>query len=88
MVCLAKDRIGLDEADTRIKVIVEGSGAAGDALVVCAQYPGSSRTGFFGFLLNSKVLRSRTNMRIEQSGSLSSVEETAWDSGGWSDCTL
>ena len=83
LVCLAKDRIGLDDSDIRMKLIVGGSGDAGDALVVCTQFPGSSRTGFFfGFLLNDKVLKSRTNMRIEQAGSLASVEETAVDSGG------
>ena len=87
LVCLAKDRIGLDDSDIRIKLIVGGSGDVGDPLVVCAQFPGSSRTGFFSFMLNDKVLKSRTNMRIEQTGSLASVEESAIDAGGWAECT-
>ena len=87
LVCLTKDRIGLDESDIRVKVIVGGSGSAGDALVVCTQYPVWSRTGFFGFLLNGKVHNARTNMRIEQSVSVSNYEETALDSGGWSSCS-
>lgn len=88
LVCQAKDRVGLDESDTRVKIIVGGSGDVGDALVVCVQYPIWSWTGFFGFMLDSKVHSSRTNMRIEQDASLSNVEETALDSGGWSACSV
>jgi hypothetical protein len=66
------------------------------AVVVCAQYKTSSRTGLFGSMLNQKILHSRVTMRIATPLANTSavfpgaVEETPLEDGGnpgnWNNC--
>ncbi len=87
LVCLTKDRIGLKQATTRVKVVAPGTYAVGSQLLVCAEYPIDPITPLIGQFLTKDALHSRAVMRIEQVSStgLTSVEETAID-GDWSWC--
>ncbi len=84
VVCLTKDQVGLDPEKTRVAIKFDQTYDEGEALILCAQYPLRSVTGFFGFLLNSKVVHAQTDMRIEK-GSLDLVEfsETGLDAWDW-----
>jgi Flp pilus assembly protein TadG len=67
LMCLTKDRVGLNAANTRTKVVLDaGVYADGNELVVCAMYPVSSRTKLLSPVLNGKVITTRVAMRIEQ----------------------
>lgn len=87
LMCTTKDRVGLDQADTRVKVIVDPAYGVGDPIVVCAQYPISSVTNLFPFL-NGKQLKATVKMRAEQvNASFTSGEETPPPGGSWTWCT-
>ena len=89
LICRTKARVGLDHSNTRVKVIVgPGGDAAGEPIVVCVQYPRTSRTGILGFLFDGEVIGAQVTMRLEGNGSLTSAEETALNPAGWPDCTL
>jgi hypothetical protein len=62
--------------------------AVGNGLIVCAQYPLQSLTGFFAQILGGKVLRSKTIMRIEVAGAAldSTGQEAAPAGSDWSWC--
>ena len=84
LVCLTKDKTGLDEAKTKVAVKLDTAYAEGDALILCAQFPLRSRTGFFGFLLNSRVVHSEVDMRIEKASlDIQEFSETGGDSWDW-----
>jgi hypothetical protein len=97
LMCLAKNQIGLDATATRIKVLVSdyalqnggASWSVGNGLIVCAQYPAGSQTGFFGSLLSGHYLRTKTAIRIEQPASSPETEgfEADQSGGGWSWCS-
>ena len=85
LVCLTKEKTGLADADTRIAVVLDSSYTEGDAIILCAQYPLRSRTGFFSFLLNDKVVHSQVDMRIERATlDIQAFAETGGE--GWSWC--
>jgi hypothetical protein len=71
LVCFVKDRLGLKQSDTRVKIFfVPQSGskpfAAGQGVTVCTQYPAKSITGFATPFLAGRVLQSKVEIRIEQ----------------------
>lgn len=84
LVCLTKNQTGLDPAKTRVAVKLDEAYVEGDALILCAQYPLRSVTGFFGFALNSKVVHAQVDMRIEK-GTLDIQEflETGGEAWDW-----
>jgi Flp pilus assembly pilin Flp len=85
LICLTKDRIGLE--GSRVKVSFPGAKTKGGALLVCAQYPLESLTGFFDPML-SGVLKSKLQMRIEQDlTGYAATEETALPGGTWTWCS-
>ena len=87
LMCLTKDRIGLTEADTRVKVAFVGTNTVGNSLLVCAQYPMSSVTGIFSPLLSGKVMTSKVEMRIEKVDlALTAGEETTLAGENWTWC--
>ena len=88
LICLTKDKTGLDDSKVRVKVDFDSSYAEGDALIVCAQYPLSSISGFFGSLLDGTVVHSQLDMRIEKADlGLVTGEEDALPGGDWLWCT-
>ena len=89
LVCLTKDKTGLDETDVRVKVVLDSTYLEGDALIVCAQYPLSSISGLFGGLINGIVVHSQLDMRIEKElnpGLIGAFQEAALPGGNWSSC--
>lgn len=87
LICLAKDRIALKTAKTRIKIVAPSTYTVGSQLLVCAEYPIEPVTPLTGKFLTSDALHAKVTMRIEQASSsgLTSVSETAID-GDWSWC--
>jgi Flp pilus assembly protein TadG len=89
LICFAKERAGLDAAQTRVKIVLgTGGDAKGEPIAVCIQYPRASRTGVLSFMFSDRVVSGGITMRLEGDGSLTSAEETALDPAGWPDCTL
>jgi hypothetical protein len=87
LICLVKNRIGLNAADTRLKVTFPGANQVGDSLLVCAQYPMRSTTGLLGPALNGRVVRTKVEMRIEKADTnLVAVTETALPGQNWLWC--
>ena len=85
LVCFTKARTGLDPAKTTVAVVLDTSYAEGDALILCAQYPLHSRTGFFGALLDGRVVHAQVDMRIEKA--ILDIQPFAEPGGGgWSWC--
>ena len=77
LICATKDYIGLNKANTRVKVyFVAGvtpnpCGApfcAGQSVIICTQYPATGPSGFMSAWLTGKVLTSKIEIRIEQNG--------------------
>lgn len=72
LMCLTKNRIGLPQNNVRLTVSFRTSGngagsyVAGDYILICADYPLDSVTGFFGPFLNGRRQTTRAEMRIEQ----------------------
>lgn len=86
LVCLTKNKTGLDQTKVRVEIKFDSAYAEGDALIVCAQYPLSSISGLFGGLIDGIVVHTQMDMRIEKEldpGSLVAFQETAHP-GGWS----
>lgn len=76
IICLTKDRIGLNAADTKVSIAFEdGSPAAGEWVRICASYPAKSRSGFTSAFLNGRFIKSNTQMRLEETPSFSSFVE-------------
>lgn len=65
LICLAKDRIGLDQSETKLKVSITGQ-AVGDDLEVCASFPVTAVSGFTFPFLSNRTLTSTVTMRLEQ----------------------
>lgn len=88
-VCLTKASVGLDESETRVKIVVDDY-IEGAMLAVCVQYPADSLTGFFSPLLDDKVVRSKVEMRIEELAdpAFNSMQETPHDGSNWAWCVL
>jgi Flp pilus assembly protein TadG len=87
--------LGIDTTSLRVMVGFSNAGltgsgtyAVGNGLIVCAQYSLTSVTGFFASLFSSKIVRSKTVMRIEEVGSSGdNVGSEPYPAGGdWSWC--
>ena len=90
LICYAKDRLGLNEANTRVSVEFTPQSsaplyAAGQGVVVCTQYPASSLTGFLSSIMSGYALTSKVEIRIEQSSTTftSPVQETPLPGTSW-----
>jgi len=103
LMCQTKDRMGLNAANSRVKIVVDPNGYAdGNELVVCTQYPATSRTKLLSPFITGKVMSSRVSIRIEQTsyelanlsapsgttGDLASASETSLRSDGTFPCAL
>jgi Flp pilus assembly protein TadG len=75
LICKAKDRIGLNSGEAKIKVVVTGQ-AVGDRLRICASFPVSSLTGLTATFLSDRVLTSSVTMRLEQVPAFQDYTET------------
>ena len=87
--CLTSRRIGLDDANTRVRIELGSEYKPGEQVTVCAMYQARSLTGMFGALLNGMVLTSRITMRIEQiddSAPLTTYSLTPLPGKDWSWC--
>ena len=91
LMCLVKDRIGLTEADTRVKIMFPtGTPAlAGAPIRVCAMYPMTSHTQLFSAILDGRQSTARVEMRMEKDASptLTQSEEAALSGANWNFCT-
>lgn len=92
LMCLVKDRVGLDETDTRVSISFGPGGyTVGHPVLVCVEYPLSSVTQLFAPLLDGKVLKTKAELRVEQvtttsgAGAFKAAAETP-QSGSWSWC--
>jgi Flp pilus assembly protein TadG len=74
LVCKTKDRIGLDDDDVRVRIVVSGS-QIGDRIKVCASFPVSALTGLTASFLSNKTLTSAVTMRLEQVPPFTSYSE-------------
>jgi hypothetical protein len=87
LICLTKDRIGLDETKTRVKVVLTGPYQRGTSVIVCAQHKLNSVTGMFAPVLDDRELTTKVEMRIEETaGTLAAAQETPPAGGDWSWC--
>lgn len=87
--CVTKERIGLDPADTRVRIVLGSTYQPGEQVTVCAMYQLRSITGLFGSVLNGRVSRSQITMRIEEIDDLDPVvtmSEPAVPGSDWSWC--
>ena len=97
LMCLAKQQIGLQYVNTRVKILSgsadftsSGTFQKGEAIIVCVEYPVDKMAKFVTPVLGSAVLKTKTSMRIETSYSSSETggQETALSSGNWGWCTV
>jgi Flp pilus assembly protein TadG len=97
LMCLAKQQVGLNFANTRVKVLSgsadftsSGTFQKGEAIIVCVQYPVDAMAKFVTPVLGSAVLKTKTSMRIETSYSTTETggEETALSGSNWNWCTV
>jgi hypothetical protein len=66
LICLTKSQAGVQNG-VRVNVQFEGNSyVAGNALVICAEYPLQSLTGLFQPFLNGRVARTKAEFRIEK----------------------
>jgi hypothetical protein len=89
LMCLTKNRIGLDSNSLYIKVSFDTSYAVGQGIIVCAQSPITSITGIFSPFLNGRFYRTKVEMNIEQvsAGETGGAEDVSGIGGTWSWCT-
>lgn len=66
LVCYTKLRIGLNQANTRVKIYFTAPYTAGQAVKVCVQYATGSVSGAYAPVLNGKVLSTEVESLIEQ----------------------
>jgi hypothetical protein len=89
LMCLTKNRIGLASSNLYVMVAFDSSYAVGQGLIVCAQSPIKSYTGFFAPILNGKFYKSKVEMNIEQApnSETGGAEDVSGISSDWSWCT-
>ena len=85
MVCFTKSRVGLDPANTRVKITFATSFVAGQPVKICVQYKESSRSGVLSWLLSGRIVSTTVESLIEQDqAGMTSVEEKPVPGGpGW-----
>jgi hypothetical protein len=87
LICLTKDRIGLNESQTRVMVAFDGANEQGGTLLLCTQYPVTSVTRLFAAVLDGQTLRTEVSMRIEEvDEDLVAAAETPLPGRDWSWC--
>lgn len=87
LICLTKDRIGLTSSDVRVNVRFTTTNNVGRTLIVCSMYPMGSASGMFTPLFSGKAVKSKVEMRIEQTGSgLQDTAETPLVGQSWMWC--
>jgi Flp pilus assembly protein TadG len=74
LVCKAKDRIGLDQGETKVKLEITGQ-SVGDSLQVCASFPVTALTGMTIPFLSGRTLTSTVTMRLEQAPAFGNYTE-------------
>lgn len=89
LICSVKALTSLDSPDTRVRVLVPGTGEVGAPLVVCAAEPMQSTSGVFASVMNGSVLKSKVTMRIEVEADpiLVTASDPAVSGDDWSWCT-
>ncbi len=65
IICKTKSRIGLDDSDVKVRIIVDGT-SVGSTITICASSPVNTGTGLFDPILGGKTLKSSVVMRVEQ----------------------
>ncbi len=86
-ICLVKDRVGLLEADVRVRIVFGAGGAMeGEPILVCAQYPGESFTGLLPQFASDSI-SARSVMRLEADSTVQAYAETS-HTGGWPGCSF
>jgi hypothetical protein len=89
LTCLTEERIGLDAADTRVRIELQGDYSVGEQLTVCAQHPIVSTSGMFEPFLGGKVVQSRITMRLESIDAddpLTTTQEAPLPGKDWAWC--
>lgn len=89
LICSVKALTSLDSPDTRVRVLVPGTGEVGAPLIVCAAEPMQSTSGVFASVMNGSVLKSKVTMRIEVEADpiLVTASDPAVSGDDWSWCT-
>jgi Flp pilus assembly protein TadG len=75
VICKTKDRIGLDQTKTKVKILVAAK-SVGAYVTVCASYPLTSVTGLIAPFVNGRTLTSSVVMRLEQPPAFDSYTES------------
>lgn len=90
LVCYTKNRIGLNQATTRVSVEFTPHSpapaySAGQGVIICTQYPATSASGFMSSVLSGHILTSKIEIRIEQPSTTfaTSVQETPLAGTSW-----
>jgi hypothetical protein len=87
LMCLTKNRIGLDAASTRVRVFFPDANEVGKSLVVCSEYPMTSTSGALAPVINGHTIKTKVEMRIEKADtSLIAGEETPLNGEDWLWC--
>ena len=90
LMCLTKSRIGGSDAELRVKVDLNTTNAVGQGLLVCAQRPVSSLSGFLSPFLDGKFMRTKVEIAIENvptGTNLTAGKEDPPSGSNWSWCT-
>ena len=66
LVCMTKARTDLDTTKLRVRIDLTTTYTVGESVKVCTMYDLDSVTGMFDTVLDSKVLKAETEMRLEQ----------------------
>lgn len=74
LICKAKNRIGLDQRETKVKLQITGQ-SIGDSLQVCASFPVTALTGLTAPFLSNQTLTSTVTMRLEQAPAFGNYTE-------------
>ena len=97
LMCLAKNQIGLNAANTRVMILsgnssFSGSGtfAEGDSLIICAMYPVDKTAAFVSPVVGGAVLKTKASMRIETTYTTQETggAETPLSGTNWNWCTV
>ena len=89
LMCLTKNRIGLNSNSIYVMVTFDTSYTVGQGLIVCAQAPIKSYTGLFAPILNGQFYKTKVEMNIEQApgSETGGAEDVSGIASNWSWCT-
>lgn len=66
IVCLTKDRVGLNEDDVRVSIsFADSTPEAGESVTICVNIPATSRSGMTAPFLSGRGIQASTEMRLE-----------------------